>query len=212
MKPKNIADCALYLIAPASVRGTPLNRLLPPLIEAGVDAVQLRDKNLEAGPLAAVGMEVAEVCNQLGAIFIVNDRIDLAAACSADGVHLGQDDLGVEVARQILGDRAVVGLSTHSRHQVLDAQSSGADYIGVGPVFPTPTKSGRDAVGPDLVRFASEESGLPFFAIGGIDERTIDEVVESGALRVSVLRAVLDSDDPAGVVKRLRSRLGEVRT
>ncbi len=210
MKPKTIADCALYLIAPAFVRGRPLNRLLPPLIEAGVDAVQLRDKRPEAGLLAEVGLKVAEVCTQFGAIFIVNDRIDLAAACSAKGVHLGQEDLGVEVARRMLGDGAAVGLSTHSRQQVLDAQSSGADYIGVGPVFATPTKPGREAVGVDLVRFAADESDLPFFAIGGVDETTIQEVLQSGARRVSVLRAVLDAHDPAGVVRRLRARLEEV--
>lgn len=211
MGSKRIEDCLLYLISPAVPRGHRLDVLLPSLIEAGVDVVQLRDKRPDAGPLVEAGVAVAKVCAEHGALFIVNDRIDLAIACGADGVHLGQDDLSIDVARRVAGPDAIVGLSAHSEHQVIDAQSSDADYIGVGPVFATPTKPGRPAVGTGLVSFAAERSSLPFFAIGGIDERTIDGVLDAGAQRVSVLRAILDADDPVRVVRDLRIRLENAR-
>lgn len=211
MGPRSVSDRVLYLVAPATTGGRRLDLLIPPLIDAGVDVVQLRDKSPDAGHLAEIGSAVAKKCAEQGALFIVNDRIDLAIACGADGVHLGQDDLSVEFARGLMGQAAIVGLSTHSEQQVIDAQISGADYIGVGPVFATPTKPGRPAVGTGLVTFAGENSELPFFAIGGISEQTIVTVLEAGARRVSVLRAILDADDPVRAVRALRSRLEDAR-
>lgn len=212
MASRTIEDRVLYLVAPATPGGRRLDLLLPPLIDAGVDLVQLRDKRPDAGPLVEIGSAVAKVCSEQGAIFIVNDRIDLAIACGADGVHLGQDDLSAEVARRLAGPDAIVGLSTHSEQQVMDAQISGADYIGVGPVFATPTKPGRPAVGTGLISFAADNSELPFFAIGGISEQTIGAVLQAGARRVSVLRAILDADDPVGVVRDLKSRLEQANS
>ncbi len=146
-------------------------------------------------------------CHAAGALFIVNDRSDLAAAAGADGVHVGQDDISVARARAELGPDRLVGLSTHSPAQIDAAATAGVDYIGVGPVHPTPTKPGRPAVGLELVRYASAHATIPFFAIGGIDHALIGAVIGAGASRVAVVRAITEASDPATAARGLRSEL-----
>lgn len=152
--------------------------------------------------------EVArKATSEFNAIFIVNDRVDVAVAAGADGVHLGQDDLSVSQARALMGSEALIGLSTHSKEHVLAGNVSGADYIAVGPVYETPTKPGRPAVGLELPAYAAQNCQIPWFAIGGIDPTTLPWVLEAGAKRVAVLRAVTQADSPAAVVREIKALL-----
>lgn len=183
-------------------------KALAEVLDAGVDVVQLREKHMEGGPLLEVALGFRKVTDEAGALFIVNDRVDVALASGADGVHLGQDDLPVPVARDQMGEGPIIGLSTHSEGEVDRAQGSGADYIGVGPVHPTPTKPGRPGVGAELVRYAAEHSELAFFAIGGLDASNIGEALAAGAERVAVLRAISEAPDLAEATRKLKALLG----
>src|SRR5919202_6463100 len=136
---------------------------------AGLDMVQLRDKDADDATLLRAAGELRDLCRAHGAVFVVNDRPDLALECGADAVHLGQDDAPVETVRSEVGERLAIGLSTHSRDQIAAAETSSADYYAVGPVHATPTKPGRPAVGLGLVRHAAAVASKPWFAIGGID-------------------------------------------
>lgn len=197
----------LYLVTPAAPHAGDLNEFLPRVLEAGVDIVQLREKNMEAGPLLASCEVVRRRTSEFGALFIVNDRVDVALAAGADGVHLGQDDLPAGKARIQMGPVPLIGRSTHSPAQFLEAWEDGADYVAVGPVYATPTKPGRRAVGLELVAFASDRPAGPVFAIGGIDISNVGRVLEAGACRVAVVRALTDSSDPADAGLRLRGML-----
>lgn len=176
------------------------------VLEAGVDVVQIREKDAEAGEVIRLGEIFRAACERHGALFIVNDRPDVALAMDADGVHLGQDDLPVEVARDVLGADAIIGLSTHSKKQ-LEAASPEADYVCVGPVWETPTKPGRPAVGLSLVRYAAAHEHRTWFAIGGIDSLNLREVVTAGAQRIVVVRAITEATDPAAAVRDLAEQL-----
>jgi thiamine-phosphate pyrophosphorylase len=193
----------LYLVTPGHPAAGPLEEFLPRVLEAGVDIVQLRDKHLEARPALELAAIVRRRTREFGALFVVNDRVDLAIAADADGVHVGQQDLSPEEARRQMGPRALIGLSTHARDEILAAAATGADYIAVGPVHATPTKPGRPAVGHDLVRFAAERAVQPFFAVGGIDQGNVGDVVAAGARRIAVVRALTEAPDPAEAARAL---------
>lgn len=176
-------------------------------LEGGVDIVQLREKNMGANEILKLGKKIKLLCSQYGATFIVNDRIDIAAILEADGVHLGQDDLDVNSAREILGANAIVGVSTHAPEQALKAVEEGADYIGVGPVFATPTKQGRIPVGLEYVKWASENIQIPFFAIGGIDLKNVSQVLDAGAEKIAVVRAVMNAQNPVSAAQKFLDKL-----
>jgi thiamine-phosphate pyrophosphorylase len=197
----------LYLVTPGNPPAGPLDEFLPRVLEAGVDVVQLRDKHLEARPLLELAAVVRRRTAEFGALFFVNDRVDLAIAAEADGVHVGQQDLPTAEARRQMGPQALVGLSTHAPGEILAAASSAIDYIAVGPVYATPTKPGRPAVGRELVRFAAQRSAHPFFAIGGIDRSNLAEVLAAGATRVAVVRALTEAEDPGAAARWLSGTL-----
>jgi thiamine-phosphate pyrophosphorylase len=188
----------LYLITPAR---PDLAGFLEAAVRGGVDMVQLREKDLPDAELLLVLRKARELTRRLGVPLVVNDRPDLAMLADADGVHLGQHDLPVDEARRF---GLPVGRSTHSREEIDAAR---ADYLGVGPVWATPTKSGRPGVGLELVRYASEHARGPWFAIGGIDRTNVEDVVAAGAERVAVLRAIGDADDPEAAARDLRQAL-----
>jgi thiamine-phosphate pyrophosphorylase len=206
--PVSLAEARLYLVSSARLGARSLAELVPELAAAGVDVVQLREKEMEAGDLLAVGRPVATACRAAGISFIVNDRPDLALALDADGVHLGQDDLPPEIARRVL-PAGIIGLSTHAPGEVDDAQRrTGVDYLAVGPVYKTPTKPGRPAAGLGLVRYAAEANpARPWFAIGGIDEHTLPDVRAAGATRIVVVRAIAEAPDPPAAAARLKAAL-----
>ena len=197
----------LYLVTDGRGGGAALRDFLDAVLGAGVDVVQLREKELEARPILELAEIFLERCGAHGVPFILNDRADLALATRADGVHLGQDDLPVAEARQILGRDAVIGRSTHDPAQLRRAMTEDVDYVAVGPVYETPTKPGRPAAGISLVKLAAAEATKPWFAIGGIDPGTIGAVRNAGAQRVVVVRAITGSTDPAVAVKRLAAEL-----
>jgi thiamine-phosphate pyrophosphorylase len=201
-----LGEARLYLVAPARVAAGPLVDLVPELVAAGVDIIQLREKEMEAGDLLRVGAPLVEACAAAGVPFIVNDRPDVALALGAPGVHLGTNDLPTSVGRAILGD-GIVGRSTHSRDDIAAALASGPDYIAVGPVYETPTKPGRPAAGIDLISYAAGIVDVPWFAIGGIDISTIGGVLDAGAERVVVVRAITEADDPPAAATRLKQIL-----
>jgi thiamine-phosphate pyrophosphorylase len=193
---RRLAASRLYVVSDARREQGDLPDFLDAILRGGVDIVQIREKEAEAGDLIRWGMVFKEAAEAHGALFIVNDRPDVALALDADGVHVGQDDLPVEVARRILGPDAVIGLSTHSLEQ-FDATSMDADYLCAGPVWETPTKSGRPAAGLDLIRHAAKSGEeRPWFAIGGIDQENLPEVLDTGAERIVVVRAVTEAVSP----------------
>jgi thiamine-phosphate pyrophosphorylase len=197
----------VYLVLEASSA-----RAVAPALRGGVDLVQLRDKHASDDEIVRAGRELRELCADHGALFLVNDRPDLALACDADGVHVGQDDMPVDDARAIVGPGRIVGTSTHSRDQVDAAEAGGADYYAVGPVFETPTKQGRPATGWDLIAYAAGRATKPWFAIGGMDAERTRAAVAAGAERVVVVRAIRDAADPEAAARAIRAATGaEVR-
>lgn len=176
-------------------------------IKSGVDIVQLREKNTTSKRFIYLAQRIRELTSHFGAAFIVNDRVDIAKISNADGVHLGQHDIPVSYAREILGDNAIIGVSTHCPEHAKKAITDGADYIGVGPVFKTPTKPSKDPVGLEYVKWAADNVNIPFFAIGSIDTANIKEVVQAGAKRVAVIRAIMYADDIESNCKILKSAL-----
>ncbi|MEA2188065.1 MAG: thiamine-phosphate pyrophosphorylase [Solirubrobacteraceae bacterium] len=195
----------LYLICGLRPGGRALEDVLGPALAGGVDIVQLRDKRATDAGLLAAAAVARRLCDGAGALLILNDRPDLVTAANADGCHVGQDDMDLEEARALAGPDALVGRSTHSPQDIENAR--GADYIGVGPVHATPTKPGRPAVGLGLVRHAAEHAPMPFFAIGGIDGSNVGAVVDAGARRIAVVRAIADATDPEGAAATLRRAL-----
>ena len=176
-------------------------------LAGGVDMIQLRDKHAADEEILQAAPAFRRACDEHDALFLVNDRPDLAVAADADGVHVGQDDLPVAEARAEVGADRLVGLSTHSPAQVEGGAE--ADYLAVGPVHATPTKPGRPAVGLEPVRHAAEHAGGPWFAIGGITPQNVGEVVGAGATRIVVVRAIADADDPEATARTLRRALPE---
>ncbi|MEA2147106.1 MAG: thiamine-phosphate pyrophosphorylase [Solirubrobacteraceae bacterium] len=176
-------------------------------LRGGVGIVQLRMKEAPDEAILAAAQRTARICAEYGALFILNDRPDLAARIGADGVHVGQDDAGVPEARALLGPERLVGLSTHSPEQVDAAANAAVDYIGVGPVHATPTKPGRPAVGLSLVGYAAAHARVPFFAIGGIDAANVSEVAQAGARGIAVVRALVDAEDPQAAAAALAAAL-----
>ena len=174
---------------------------------AGVDIVQLRDKTLPDRALlerAAIAREAAQAG---GALFVLHDRPDLAVACGADGVHVGQDDVPPAVARRIVGPDALVGLSTHAPEELAASAGEPVDYVSAGPVEPTPTKPGRSGTGLDYIRLAAAGSPHPFFVTGGVSPATLPAIAAAGATRFVVVRALTEAADPAAVAKELRCLL-----
>jgi thiamine-phosphate pyrophosphorylase len=173
-------------------------------IRGGVDLVQLRDKELDARPLLDRARVACQVCRDHGVPFILNDRPDLAMACGADGVHVGQDDVPPAVARRILGREAIVGYSTHAAAELEAAASEHVDYLSAGPVNATPTKPGRPGTGLGYVRYAAVRSGRPWFVTGGVTPRTVPAMAAAGASRYVVVRYLTEAEDPEVSARRLR--------
>ena len=205
-------DALLYLVTPARIGAGDVADIAAELKDAGVDLLQLREKEMEAGEVLRVGTPLLDACREAGLPLIVNDRPDIAVTLGADGVHVGQDDLPVEATRGFVGDR-IVGLSTHSREQVDGTTKLWTllDYVAVGPVNETPTKPGRPGTGLELVRYAAEQIPLPWFVTGGMNTETLPGAIEVGARRIVVVRAITESDDPPAAAHRLKQMLLDVR-
>jgi thiamine-phosphate pyrophosphorylase len=204
-----LAAARLYLCTDSRRERGDLADFLDAVLANGVDIVQLREKNLEAADELAALEVFADACRRHGRLLAVNDRADLAVAAGADVLHLGQRDLAPATARRIVGPDVLIGLSSHSSEQARAAAAAAeVDYFCLGPIWSTPTKPGRPHTGlAPVAGLAAEGPAKPWFGIGGIDEATLDEVLEAGARRVVVVRVLTEAADPAAVAARLAARL-----
>jgi thiamine-phosphate pyrophosphorylase len=195
-------DPSLYVILDrAAARGRDLEEILDATIAGGCRMIQLREKEWPTGRLLPLAERLRDRCRRAGVTFIVNDRVDLAVAVEADGVHLGQDDLPPRAARPLLRPGMVLGRSTHSVAQARQAQADGADYIAVGSMFPTQTKADFELVGPELLRAVRPETKAPLVGIGGITRANVAQVIRAGADGVAVISAVCGAPDPAAATR-----------
>ena len=210
LRRERLRTARLYFVCDARPGGVDPEPLLRAALGGGVDIVQLREKQLGRAEIERAASTFRRMADNYSALFIVNDDPDLARACDADGVHVGQDDASVEEARAVLGREAIIGQSTHSEEQIAAAEGRDIDYFAVGPVWETPTKPGRPAVGLELVTHAAGRGraagadSKPFFAIGGISPLNAGEVVAAGAERMCVVRAIRDAPHPEVAAEALR--------
>ncbi|GII04957.1 thiamine phosphate synthase [Planobispora takensis] len=207
----SVSDARLYLCTDGRRDRGDLAEFLDAALAGGVDIVQLREKGLEAREELALLEVFRDACDRHGRLLAVNDRADIAYAARPDVLHLGQDDLPVRVARDLLGDDILIGRSTHSPGEASAAAAEpGVDYFCCGPIWPTPTKPGRHAPGTGLLEHAAAlETDRPWFGIGGIDLANLEEVVSYGVRRVVVVRAITEADDPKAAAAEFRRRLTE---
>jgi thiamine-phosphate pyrophosphorylase len=210
LRRERLRTARLYFVCDARPHGADPEPLLRAALGGGVDIVQLREKQLGRAEIERAASTFRRMADNYSALFIVNDDPDLARICDADGVHVGQDDASVEEARTALGPQAIIGQSTHSEEQIAAAEGRDIDYFAVGPVWETPTKPGRPAVGLELVTHAAERARAagpdkkPFFAIGGISPLNAGPVVAAGAERMCVVRAIRDAPHPGVAAEALR--------
>lgn len=209
---EKLADARLYLCTGARREQGDLPEFLDAVLSSGVDIVQLRDKGMEAAEELEHLAVFADACRRHGKLLAVNDRADVAQAAGADVLHLGQGDLPVPAARALIGEAPLIGRSTHAEAEVDAALAEpGVDYFCTGPCWPTPTKPGRHAPGLPLVRYAASRAPeRPWFAIGGIEAGNLDQVLEAGARRAVVVRAITAASDPGGAASELAKRLREL--
>lgn len=197
----------LYFVCDALPHGDDPEPMLRAALAGGAGMVELRDREQPRQQVERSGRTFRRLADTYSALFIVNDDPHLAHELAADGVHLGQDDMSTAEARRILGPNAIIGLSTHTAEQIESAGRQPVDYISVGPIWETPTKEGRAGTGLELIAEAARSAALPWFAIGGIDAGNVGAVVEAGARRVCVVRAIRDADDPAAAAAALAGRV-----
>ncbi|MFN4279859.1 thiamine phosphate synthase [Thermosynechococcus sp.] len=203
---RQLQQAKLYLVTSASDR---LLEIVEAALKGGLPLVQYRDKTSDDQTRLTTARQLQALCRRYGALFLVNDRVDIAVGANADGVHLGQTDIPMELARQILGGDRLVGRSTTNPQELERAIAEGADYVGVGPIFATPTKPGKAAVGFEYLQYARKHAPMPQFAIGGIDLGNIDQVVKAGATQVAVVRAIMEAADPEATTREFLQRLSQ---
>ncbi len=176
-------------------------------LKGGLNLVQYRDKDGKDSDRLEQAHQLCQLCHQYNALFIVNDRVDIALAVDADGVHLGQDDVPVAFAREILGIHKIVGRSTTNKQELTKAIAERADYVGVGPFYETPTKPGKAALTKEYIDYVKAKCSVPWFAIGGIDLSNLNAILTIGAQRVAVVRAIMQAEQPAQVTRQFLTQL-----
>jgi thiamine-phosphate pyrophosphorylase len=202
----------LYVILDRSVAGgRDLDAILASALDGGAEMIQLREKTWPSGTLFPVAQRLRARCRAAGVPFIVNDRVDVALAVDADGVHLGQDDLPPAAARALLEPGMILGLSTHSVEQAKAAQAAGADYVAVGSMFPTATKPEFQLVGPALARQVRPVVRVPLIGIGGITPENVGDVIAAGVDGVAVISAVCAAPDPRAAARRFLAAIAAAR-
>lgn len=208
LKKNSIRNCRLYVIVDRAAIGRqdPV-RVAEQAVRGGADVIQWRDKTAPAGEFLKVARSIRKVTRRLGVLFVVNDRLAAALRVEADGVHVGHEDFPVREVRALAGRRLLIGRSTHSLREAHQAEADGADYLGVGPVFSTPTKPDYRARGLPLIRRVAPMIRIPWFAIGGIDLGNLALVLSAGAARVAVVRAVAAASDPEAAARAFKGFL-----
>ncbi len=204
---KSFSDVRLYVIISSGLVKKPVLETLQEVINGGADAVQLREKTMSDGEFLALAKEFRRVTSQSKTLFIVNDRAEIAKKVDADGLHIGQSDLNIHSGRKIIGYNRILGVSTHTIVQARKAQQAGADYIGVGPIFPTPTKDYEPPVGLDYLKEVKREITIPFVAIGAINLENLNKILLAGGLRVAICSAIICSDNVLQTTQSFKSLL-----
>lgn len=201
---QKLNDALLYLVTMPAAN---LLETVESALKGGLSLVQYRDKDANDTERMAIASKLCELCHRYNALFLVNDRVDIALAIDADGVHLGQQDFPIATARKLLGQNAIIGQSTTSPEELEIAINNHVDYVGVGPVFATPTKPGKAASGFEYVAHAAQKLSIPWYAIGGIDAENLPDVIKAGAVRVAVVRSLMTSSDPKLATENLLNQL-----
>lgn len=210
LKKKLFENFNLYAVTNCGPSDSDVLNQIDKAYRGGAGIVQLRIEGLNDREWIRLGLKVRQVSKHYGKAFVINNRVDIALTVDADAVHIGQNDLSIEQIREILdkcGSTMAIGKSTHSLEQAEAAQEEGADYIGVGPIFSTPTKPDYIPVGLELIQAVKRKVHIPFVAIGGINESNIQSVVEAGASTVAVVRAIFSASDPFQAAKNLKQKL-----
>jgi len=201
---QKLDQALLYLVTMPSPN---LLETVESCLKGGLSLVQYRDKDINDGERIAIAAKLCELCHRYNALFLVNDRVDIALAVGADGVHLGQQDFPIHEARKLLGADAIIGQSTTSPEELEIALNNHVDYVGVGPVFATPTKPGKAASGFEYVEYANQKLSMPWYAIGGIDAENLGDVMKAGAKRVAVVRSLMSAANPELITQNLLKQL-----
>ena len=204
---ERLANAPLYLLVSKASCVASIEWTIQEAAAGGVGIVQLREKNKNDRELLSIGREVRQATRKAGILFIMNDRPDLALLADADGVHLGQDDLDIHSARIVLGAETIIGISTHNIDQCKRAILDGADYLGVGPTYPSQTKNFEAFAGLEYVRQVAELTTLPAYAIGGINIENVQEVVQAGLRRVAVGLVISQTEDPRDEARLIKQQL-----
>ncbi len=197
----------LYVLISSDIATKSVKETARLVIDGGADAVQLREKTISDSEFISLAREIRDISIKRGSLLIINDRVHVAREINADGVHLGQLDMNVSDARNIIGNEKIIGVSTHSIKQARQAQKDGADYIAIGPIYPTRTKDYEPSIGIKVFKEISEEVDIPFIAIGAVTLENLDEVLLAGASRIAVCSAIIGSKDIYSSTKQFKEKL-----
>ena len=197
----------LYVLISSSIATKSVKETSRLVIDGGADAIQLREKTISDSEFISLAGEVRDITTKRGSLLIINDRVHIAREINADGVHLGQQDMSALEARDIIGYEKTIGVSTHSVIQAKQAQKDGADYIAIGPIYPTKTKDYEPSVGIEVIREISGAVNIPFIAIGAITIDNLDEVLKAGASRIAVCSAIIGSEDIYSSTRQFKEKL-----
>ena len=212
-KKQKLARVNLYLIADKKICGARrIEDVVIQAIEGGAQMIQYRDKESSDREFLEVAFVLQNICETRKILFIINDRVDVAAFLKADGVHLGQDDLPPRIARKILGQSKIIGVSAENIEQAKEAEKHGADYVGIGPIFDTLTKEIEKPVGLEIIKQAKKYLKIPFFPIGGINLERLDQIIEAGSKRIAVGSAVLSANDVKTATRNLLEKIQHLNT
>ena len=197
----------LYVLISSNIATKSVKETARLVIDGGADAIQLREKTISDSEFVSLAEEVRDITTKRGSLLIINDRVHVAREINADGVHLGQQDMNVIEARGIIGNEKIIGVSTHSIIQARQAQKDGADYIAIGPIYPTRTKGHEPFIGLEVIQEVSGTVNIPIIAIGAINLENLDEVLKAGASRVAVCSAIIGSKDIYSSTKQYKEKL-----
>jgi len=207
-KEKLLSKVLLYVIADKKVCGDKnIEEVISQAIDGGAQMIQYRDKESDNEKFFKIASRLKEICTEKNVPFIINDRVIIALKTDADGVHLGQKDLSIKQARGILGSEKILGKSAETIQQAKEAEEEGADYVGIGPIFHTPSKQIKASIGLDIIRKTKGILRIPFFAIGGINLNNLDQIVQAGGKRIAVISAIATSDDMKSSAEKLLEKL-----
>ena len=207
-KEKLLSKVLLYVIADKKVCGDKnIEEVISQAIDGGAQMIQYRDKESDDEKFFQIASRLKEICTEKNVPFIINDRVIIALKTGADGVHLGQEDLSMKEARGILGSEKILGKSAETIQQAKEAEEEGADYVGIGPIFHTPSKQIKASIGTDIILKTKGILRIPFFAIGGINLNNLDQIVQAGGKRIAVISAIASSDDMKSSAEKLLEKL-----